>query len=93
MNELKYGIQNAIDRYEYSVSYNIIKAFGVIFHEERHSNKFPTLIIDDLVNEIFRTTEIQESEYGISPKYDETKINPMIEKIRIALGKPAKTPW
>ena len=93
MGEFKCGIQNAIDRYEYSVSYNIIKAFGIIFHEERHSNKFPVLIIDDLVNEIFKTTEILESEYGTSPKYDETKINPMIEKIRIALGKSAKAPW
>ena len=93
MNKLKDDIVSSVNSYENCIGFNIIQAFSLIFHEERHSNKFDACAIDDLVRTIIETSEWRGPEDEPYPSYDKKRIDPMIEKIRVALGKPAKTPF
>ena len=88
-SELRYDIDNAIDSYEFGIRFSLKKALGIIFHEERHQNKFLPLTIDKLVDNIFGTTERIGPEDEQWPQYDEKVVDPIIKEIRIALGKSA----
>lgn len=93
MSELKDKIISTVESHDRCIAFNMIHALSLILFEEHHGNKFPPCILDDLVNTIVETSEYGGPEGEEYPIFDEKKVAPIIEKIRIGIGKPAKTPW
>jgi hypothetical protein len=93
MSELKDDVISAAESYENCISFNMKTALALILFEEHHGNKFAPYTVNDLVNTILETSRWKGPEGEEYPGFDDKKVMPIIEKIRMGIGKPAKTPW
>jgi hypothetical protein len=84
---------SAVDSHERCISFNIKTALSLVLFEEHHENKFSPYTINDLVDTIVETSEYKGPEDEEYPSFDKKKVMPIIEKMRVGLGKPPQTPW